>query len=305
MYKILLSLLFISFSCYANPSEMPSIKPINSRIDNVVIPDQPRLDDVTIIVSSCDKYSEFWRPFGILLFRYWPSLKTYNKHIPIIIISNKKPFSFDRIHIFNTGEDYGWSKNMLMALAQVKTKYVLYMQEDYFLSDPVNEAYLYYLLTKMKEQDVPYIQLNSGKGESDYPAIKGTEIKGKYDSYRTSLQSALWNTKIFAWLIKEDEDAWAFERNATIRSQGVLNPFLALTAQNDPIKFLNAANSGYFVRATAPFLEKEGIVMKNTILPVYEDYKFTNWVRANFPRIFTFIWAPFFRLIDEKFRNKL
>ncbi|MEI8320552.1 MAG: hypothetical protein WCG05_00880 [Alphaproteobacteria bacterium] len=295
MYKIIVFLFcLLGFSAQAI-----------SRIDDTTIPDEPRLTDITIIVSSCDRYSEFWAPFSELLMRYWPSLKTYNKDIPILFIVNKKPFSFDRVQVVSTGEDGGWSRNMLQALKQVKTKYVLYMQEDYFLSQTVDEKYLSYLLTKMKQQDIAYIETNNGSFYAEkypYPLVKGTEIKGKHVAFRASLQSALWNKDILEWLIKPKENAWDFEANASIRSEGLQNPFLVVTPGYFPITFVNACHVGFWNAGALDLLKKEGIPVQ-VQMPVDSNYEFTLWLMNKHRKIYK-QWIKVLRLFDPKLRRK-
>lgn len=54
--------------------------------------DSPRFHDLTIVVNSCDKYNSLWDGFFTLLFNQWPTLKTTNKDVPIILISNTSSY---------------------------------------------------------------------------------------------------------------------------------------------------------------------------------------------------------------------
>lgn len=302
MYKkfIFSFLFFISLSCFAKNIQSGAVQ-----TDDMLIPTQPRLEDVTILVSSCDRYAEFWQPFVQLLFKYWPSLQTYNNSIPVVLITNTKSFSYPRIQVVRTGEDGGWSRNMLDALKQVKTKYVLYMQEDYFLSKTVDEKYLYYLLQKMKEQKIAYIEVNNGSSYSEkypYPAIHGTDIKGKHVAFRASLQAALWDKDILEWLINPRDNAWDFEANASIRSEGLRNPFLVVQQGHFPITFINACHVGFWNIHAMNFLRKEHIPVQVT-MPVDEDYIFTLWLMNNHRKIWK-QWMKVLRLVDPKLKRK-
>src|SRR5689334_22178846 len=68
--------------------------------------------ELTIVISSCDKYQEFWLPFFTFLFKNWPSLKSENKHIPILLITNEKNYPDPRVTVIQTGKDKSWSLNM-------------------------------------------------------------------------------------------------------------------------------------------------------------------------------------------------
>ncbi len=158
------------------------------------------MEDVTIIVSSCDKYEDMWAPFFKLLFKYWPSLKTHNKDIPIILITNEGVFSSDRRQVFRTGKNASCSSNMLRVLKSVKTKYILYFQEDYLMSALVNEKRLQYLLEKMKQENIANIILNGDSyfdKQPSFPKVKETVEKDNVIGFKASLQSGFWDTKIF------------------------------------------------------------------------------------------------------------
>ncbi len=263
----------------------------------------PKLTDVTIVVSSCDKYGDLWDPFFKLLFRYWPSLKTYNKGIPIILISNERDFTVDGVQTYKTGKDAGWSSNMLKVLKSVKTKYILYFQEDYLMSGPVNEKRLQYLIQKMKEQNIATIEINKGsyyKGQIPYPKIKGVIRKGDKDDFRASLQSGLWDTKVFQGLLKEKESAWVFESEGTERSKILKDPFL-IVSEEFPVVFVNACHLGFLEKSAVSFLKKEGISLKNINLPVNSDYPFTLWFRHNiYPHAVFKRWVKILKLLDPK-----
>lgn len=267
------------------------------------------LTDLTIIVSSCDKYHDCWQPFCQLLFKYWPSLKTYNKTIPIILITNQKDFSYEGTIVYKTGKDRSWSDNLLEVLKTVKTKYVLYLQEDYFLSASIDTKRLAYLLNKMKEKNIDYIEISPDgffNKEKLYPFVKGTVIKSKHIPYRTSLQAALWDKEVLEWLVKPKETAWDFELKGSIRSEGNMHPFLA-AQENHPFHYVNACGAGYFTSYALDFLKKEGIPLNNISLPLDKDYPFTLWLREFSQkscirklRLYT-LWTKILGLWDPKF----
>lgn len=294
-----LSLIFLALSTFSTQS-------FSTPLENDLLKTQDRavVDDLTIVVSSCDKYAECWKPFCELLMRYWPSLKTYNNHIRIILITNNKPFSFPGVNVFQTGKDKSWSDNMLEVLKTVKTKYVLYLQEDYMMSEPIKEARIKELLDGIKEGKAVYIQLNNDgsdyKNKSPYNLLPGTRMKAKHTGYRPALQSALWEKNTFGWLIKSGESPWQFESEGGTRSQGIQHPFLYVF-ENHPIQFVNACHLGYWEKKALDFLEKEGFPIKNTLLPIDTDYPFSYWLLSYSYRTYTRIWLPILKLIDPKF----
>ena len=116
-----------------------------------------KFNDLTIIVSSCDRYSELWPSFFKQLFKHWPSLNTTNKSIKIILTSNNITFPHDRVITFTSAASLGWSGNISEALRVVDTNYVLYLQDDYILTEDVDEDRLFEIFNSMKENNVTSI----------------------------------------------------------------------------------------------------------------------------------------------------
>ena len=308
MFKKTLKKLVLSFVIACSFACLSFSSTLETSSSEIVIPEDQKatLTDLTIVVSSCGKYSDCWEPFCKLLFKYWPSLKTYNKHIKIIFITTEKDFSFDGVDVLKIPQDISWSDNLIEALKLVKTKYVLYMQEDYMLMQPVNERRMDELLKGMAQSNAVYLQLtddgHAAKTGSPYPAIPGTAIKGKYQDWRPSLRSALGETKLFLWLLKPGENPWQFESaDGSYRSQGVREPFLAC-AKDDPIPVYNACNIGYWTQGGLDFLKKEGLPVNNPTLPVFEDYPFTHWLKAHYPSVYR-KWLSVLEIFDPKFQK--
>lgn len=259
------------------------------------------INDLTIIVSSCDKYEECWIPFCTLLQRYWPGLLAHNKHIPVILITNEIDFTFPGIQVFKAGKDKGWSDNMLAALESVTTKNVLYMQEDYFLSSPLNEAMLKSYVEVLNQEKVGYVGLTFDHFFNDqkvHPLYNEAVVKPRFLHYRTSLQPALWNKDLLKWLIKPGENPWKFEIDGSARSDGSPYEFIAL-AKNYAFTFVNACQAGFWSQGALDFLAKEGLAITDTKLPIKEDYPVTFWVRDKFPKYYPY-WAKFMRIFDSK-----
>jgi len=240
----------------------------------------PILSNITIVVSSCDKYSELWPFFFKHLFEQWPSLKTYNKNIPIILLTNEQAFNDKRIINIKTLQEKNWSNSMLLALQQVKTDYVLYLQEDYLLARKVDESRLQALLKNMIESNAAYTQCSSydarffnGAASRRVPFLKS---KPKFAPYRTSLQAAIWKKQDFEWLLKPGESPWEFEFAGNLRSQGMRKDFFAVE-KDTPINYINACYQGYWSQEFINYLQAKGEKLENSKLSLASEHKFSIW----------------------------
>ena len=235
---------------------------------------QPKdgIDDVTLIVSSCDKYATLWPSFFGCLFHFWPQLERADVKIPIVLIAGKKTFLHPRVTVHQTGIDKGWSANLLDVLQHVKTPYVLYLQEDYFLCRPVHLKRLQQVVDIMRAYaHVAYCQLSEdviyfpegGKFVEKKPfMLRGVLQKRLYARSRNNLQAALWRTDRLKTLLRHDENPWQFEKAGNRRSQlmEIQDGSLFLVAQNpSPLLYLNGVFKGALDLRVVRWLEKNGL----------------------------------------------
>lgn len=90
---------------------------------------------VTLLVSSCDKYSSTWEPFFKLLKIQWPECLCR-----IVLSTETKQFHMDSMNIntINAGPGLSWSTRLIRTLNQINTEYILFFLEDFFLLESVD-----------------------------------------------------------------------------------------------------------------------------------------------------------------------
>ena len=173
------------------------------------------LQDVTIIVSSYDKYANLWPTFFDLLFKNWPSLNTYNKDVPIILISNTKSYHDPRVTVVKSPYEKGWVGNMNDALKQVKTKYILYLQDDYFINDIVLEDKIHEILvaTEVNKLDYSGLSPNCCTGTKHHVGNNAFLTYKSPDHPLSFSLPSIWTTDLFRELIAENSvsSIWHFE----------------------------------------------------------------------------------------------
>ncbi len=246
-----------------------------------------KFTDLTIVVSSCDKYAPLWEPFFASLFKQWPSLNTDNKQVPILLIANSQQYSHPRVNMVNIPQEISWADNMLTALDKVKTKYVLIALDDYWISKPVDEARLLELYAAMQQEDIGMLQTSYNTLEyqngQPHPNLSGVAYRDKFAHYKVSLQMAIWETETLKTLLRPGEDPWTFELAGSIRSHGYPKQFLTITA-NEPIYYINASHLGHI---TQPALD----YAQNNNIPFQAE---------NFPRLRTFNWRIAYKSLKHR-----
>ena len=93
--------------------------------------------DVTILVNSCDKYSDAWHPFFSLLKLQWPECENYR----IILNTETKVYNCDFLNVETVcGGHTTWSKRIKNVLKKIDSEIVVFLLEDFFLKTPTSQT---------------------------------------------------------------------------------------------------------------------------------------------------------------------
>lgn len=182
-----------------------------------------RLEDfagsVAVVVSSCDSFFDCWRPFAFFFRKFWPDCP-----FPVYLIVNELEIRSEFLKPLRVGEDQGWATNMQCALAQIDTPYVLYFQEDYLLTAPVDREQLARDFASAMEQDVAALCFSDlALLEPDFAALpERFSVIPQESKGRTRLQVTLWKKDVFASLLSPGEDAWNMEARGSERTRGLV-----------------------------------------------------------------------------------
>ena len=180
--------------------------------------------ECSVLVPSCDAYSDLWMPFFDLFWRYWPDCP-----FPVFLGTNRETFAHPRVTILHNERDTDWSNQVRAELAALGTPYVLLMLEDFFLRRPVNTQDILACLEALQKQDGHMIRLVT-RPKPDVPVpscpLIGAIIPGA--PYRVSAQAAIWRRETLLNLMRPSESIWQFEMDGSRRSDKVLTGFFAV-----------------------------------------------------------------------------
>ncbi|MGI8820264.1 MAG: hypothetical protein ACR2ID_05275 [Chthoniobacterales bacterium] len=171
---------------------------------------------VSVVVSSCDAFFDAWRPFAFFFRKFWPDCP-----FPVYLVANKLAVRSQFIRTIHVGRDQGWATNMQLALAQIDTPYLLYFQEDYFLTAPVDPEQIardFRYAVEKKAAALCFRDLSALEPEFGRTAerigVVPSESKG-----RTRLQVTLWQRLALAGILEPGEDAWEMEARGSARTR--------------------------------------------------------------------------------------
>ena len=170
-------------------------------------------NSISLIVSSCDSYSDLWIMFA----------NTFNECFPEFsgekwLLSNNKTFDYNGFSSLRVGEDISWSSNLSLALREITTEYVLLALDDLFLKEKVDNKLFEKVFYDFVSLNGNYLKMivapkSSVSSESIY-----FNVLEKGSLYRSTAVLTIWRVSVLKEILVDNESAWEFEEKSALRS---------------------------------------------------------------------------------------
>lgn len=184
-------------------------------------------------VNSSDGFQDCWVPFFSLFNLYGGSLR----ETPIYLNTERAKVDWQGLSLKATAvwprdevTRPTWSMCLLRGLQQVGEPYVLYLQEDYFLKQHVNDrriADALEVLCRDPKAGVVYLSYGPMFNRSDEHSDGVVRIRPPA-RYLVSTQAAIWRKDFLLSLICDWENGWMFEKFGSVRARQSQYKFLSI-----------------------------------------------------------------------------
>ncbi len=171
-----------------------------------------------LIYSTCPKY----RSLAAGFFYFWK--KYFPHYIGPVFVTDSSSIS-DKInnYLWQLPEKYenlSFSTRLIRTLRHIKSEFVLFTLDDFWLSAPIDEKLLDEAIKVMiGNKKIAYFNLAECKFGNRHPdSTLATRMPRKAE-YRVSTQMGIWRTKALLKLLRRGESAWLFETYGTKRSR--------------------------------------------------------------------------------------
>lgn len=213
--------------------------------------------EIDVVFSSCEAYRPIWENFFSLFLSYMP---TYRYHFYGTIADD---YHYKGITVRGNhykGKDQSFSTRLIKTLQIIKSDYVLFLLDDFFLTGIVKEEILLKAIKDItNNKRIKNIILK------DFIKTKARCSK-KYDDvfsvvkrkapFRCTTQVSLFNRKYLISLLRRGETAWEFEFFGSYRAM----------IYNKLVLYRNDAFHNYI-----PYFDA-GYLKKGKFNPDYEDF---------------------------------
>ncbi len=182
---------------------------------------------IAVVVHACDRYRLLFQGFEYFFKKYWPQHTVVCNYY---FLTEELDYNSDVFTNIKTGKG-AWTERLRVALQSIDEPYIIYMQEDMWLSemlcaDTINSVVQYAL-----DNELQLMKLNSSevyKTIATDIVIDGLRV-GVLDNnasgYLMSHQVAIWNKEFLLSQLQYKEHPWRNERKGTKRLKK-LNPVI-------------------------------------------------------------------------------
>ena len=167
-------------------------------------------DKITLLIGTCDRYSFLWDNFVELCDRYWN-------------VNCNKIFAGETLQVKKKGYYTAmcgckpWSNIIKSVLEQIKTKYIFFILDDFYLQKNITETFIKSGIQFLEEHSANKLVYTSAYCEYyKISHFKQNVFKMLDDSdYLTTMQPAIWRKDFLKECLKPNMNPWEFEINGT------------------------------------------------------------------------------------------
>jgi hypothetical protein len=178
-----------------------------------------------LLVHTCDRYQFLYQGFSAFFNKYWD----FNIPCNYYFATENLDVNIEGFKNIRSGSGQ-WSDRLAYLLRnEIKEKYVIYFQEDMWLSKPVSPTFFTELFTLIEANNWKQIKLTSS--DVYHTNTTGIEVEGftiaqldnEKSGYLMSHQVTIWDREYLLNQLPKDEHPWRNERKGTKRLKR-LNP---------------------------------------------------------------------------------
>jgi len=244
-------------------------------------------NDISLLVISCDKYHDLWEIFFTTFYKYWPDCS-----LTVYLVTNHLDFLNPRVKMIKIGDDISYTDNLLKAVSQIETDWVLLWLEDCMFSREIDNTKVNKVLTKaVNTPNLGFLKLSN-----DLPLVYDCEKNAHFGiiprgvKYRSAIGMALYKKDVFKKLLVPGENAWQADKSS--KSDSLSEDFCALSNSffyKPLFPYVNTVVKGKWSRPAVNLLSKNGFSANLVSRPVQSFYGYF------YEKIF-YVWSFFLQL---------
>ncbi len=231
-------------------------------------------DKLTLLIHSCDNFSDLWDAHIELLNKNWPhrSVRT------LIVTDSTTNKHYDNVEILSTGNGKEITERIKSVIPYIDTEFVLVTLDDYFPIYPVEDEKIARLIDIMEKEGYDYIRLfkrpKSKLKKTNYENLYEFSLDG---DYRVNLYVGIWRKSFMFQTVREELNAWNYEVSLT-RIARSLNAKVAVSYGHE-FDILDVVRKGQILYSANRYLKRHDLYHGNrSVRPISAEIKL--WIRT-------------------------
>lgn len=211
-------------------------------------------DRLTLLIHSCDKFSDLWDAHAHLLNKNWA-----DRNVRTLLVSDKQvEKKLDNIELHFAGEGTELSERTEYAVKLINTEYILITLDDYFVVNSIDSTQINRLLDIMDAEQLDYIRLfNNPNSHKKFKNYKKTYEISLDSNYQVNLYQGIWRKTFVEKTIGKKMNAWQYEVSLTGIAKE-LNAKCALSKGKE-FEILDVVRKGKLLHKANRYLKKNNL----------------------------------------------
>lgn len=210
---------------------------------------------VSMLISTCDKFSDLWDEHIALLRQHWKGeiWKTY------LVTDKQTNREYDGIEIIVAGEDKDFPMRIKYAAELIDADFILLTLDDYFVIDDIVESRLKYLADRAETENIDYLKLYDRR-KANPSKYESTEKLYRIDltkKYAITLYPAIWNRDFLINSVSKDMTTWEYEPSLT--NYAKKSHANCMFSHSGSFDILDVVRKGKVLHKAAKYFKRNGI----------------------------------------------
>lgn len=230
-------------------------------------------DKLTLVIHSCNKFSDLWDGHVQLLNKNWPDRDCRT----LLVTDGPTERRFDGVEVLSTGEGFELSKRIAAMLPKITTEYVLVTLDDYYPIYPISSEKIQALVEAMDKEGLDYIRLfkrpDSRKRIAGYDTLYEVELYGDRDvHYQVNLYAGIWRKSFIEKTVEVERNAWDYELSLTKIARR--DHLKCAMSKGHEFEILDVVRKGKLLHKAARYLKKHDLYHgPRTVIPWREEWR--------------------------------
>lgn len=177
------------------------------------------MNNTALLVHACDRYELLYKGFSYFFSKNWD----FNAGCNCYFATEEKEVSIEGFENIRSGKGEWADRLRFLLQEKIKEKYVIYFQEDMWLTGKTDAGFFNRLFQLAEENNWQQVKLHSADIYKTHPTdiyINGfnvARVDNEQSDFLMSHQVTLWNREFLVKQLHKGEHPWRNERKGTKR----------------------------------------------------------------------------------------